>query len=74
MTQVSYRNLHFPPSIAQQVISLYARFDLSLRDVEELLAKRGVEVSYETIRRWVSRFELQMMKRMQRTQNMPHPQ
>jgi len=50
MIQISYRNLHFPPSIVQQTVWLYARFNLSLRDVEELLAERGVEVSYDTIR------------------------
>ncbi len=35
---------------------LYLRFTLSLRDVEDLLAERGVAVSYETVRRWVNRF------------------
>jgi putative transposase len=57
MTQISYRNLHFPPSIVQQAVRMYVRFNLSLRDVEELLAERGVEVSYETIRRWVARLD-----------------
>lgn len=53
---------------------MYVRFNLSLRDVEELLAERGVEVSHETIRRWVARFGPQMAKRMRRTRNTPHPQ
>jgi transposase-like protein len=53
---ISYRNLHFPSSIIQRAVWLYARFNLSLRDVEELMAERGVEVSYETIRRWLKRF------------------
>lgn len=48
---ISYRNLHFPPSIIQHAIWLYARFNPNLRDVEELMAERSVEVSYETIRR-----------------------
>ena len=56
MNTISYRNLHFPSSIIQYAIWLYARFNLSLRDGEELLAERGIEVSYETIRRWVIRF------------------
>lgn len=51
MTQVSYRNLRFPPSIVQQAVWMYGRFNLSLRDVEDLLAERGVKVSYEMIRR-----------------------
>ena len=54
MIQISYRNLHFQPSIVQQAVWMYVRFNLSLRDVEELLAERGIEVSYETIRRWVA--------------------
>jgi transposase-like protein len=53
MNAISSRNLHFPPSIIQHAVWLYARFNLSLRDVEELMAERGVEVSYETIRRGV---------------------
>ena len=48
MNAISYRNLHFPSSIIQRAVWLYARFNLSLRDVEELMAERGVEVSYET--------------------------
>ena len=56
MNEISYRNLHFPPSIIQRAVWLYVRFNLSLRDVEELMAERGVEVSYETVRWWVKRF------------------
>jgi putative transposase len=73
MTQISYRNLHFPPSIVKQAVWMYVRFNLSLRDVEELLAERVVEVAYETIRRWVARFGPQMAKRMRRTRNTPPP-
>ena len=45
-----------PPSVVQHVVWLYLRFNLSLRDVEDLLAERGLDVSYETVRRWVARF------------------
>ena len=41
----------FPPPIIQHAIWLYLRFTLSYRDVEELLAERGLKVSYETVRR-----------------------
>ena len=51
MTQISYRDLHFPSSIVQKAVWMYVRFNLSLRDVEELLAERGIKVSYETIRK-----------------------
>jgi transposase-like protein len=56
MDQLSYRRHRFPPPIIQHAIWLYLRFTLSYRDVEELLAERGLEVSYETVRRWVSKF------------------
>ena len=74
MTQINYRNLHFPPSIVHRAVLMYVRFNLSLRDVEELLAERGVEVSYETIRRWVDRFGPQVAKRLRRSRCTPHPQ
>ena len=50
------RRLSFPPEIIQHAIWLYLRFTLSFRDVEELLAERGIDVSHETIRRWVAVF------------------
>ena len=56
MQKISYAGYRFPPEIIQQSIWLYLRFTLSLRDVEDLLAERGVAVSYETIRRWVNHF------------------
>src|SRR4030088_1771950 len=43
----------FPPPIIQHAIWLYLRFTLSYRDVEELLAERGLDISYETVRRGV---------------------
>ena len=56
MISLSYRGHRFPASIIQQAIWLYLRFSLSYRDVEELLADRGLDLSYETIRRWVLKF------------------
>ena len=56
MTSPFYSGYRFPSDIIQRAIWLYLRFTLSYRDVEELLAERGVEVSYETIRRWVLTF------------------
>ncbi len=50
------RGFRFPWAIIQHAVWLYARFTLSLRDVEELLAERGIAVSYETVRAWVARF------------------
>jgi transposase-like protein len=56
MAQLSYRRHRFPAEIIQHAIWLYLRFILSYRDVEELIAERGLDVSYETVRRWVLKF------------------
>ena len=51
MRTVSYHRHGFPPDIIQNAVWLYFRFPLSFRDVENLLAERGIDVSYETVRR-----------------------
>jgi putative transposase len=56
MRKISYAGYGLPPEIIQQSIWLYLRFTLSFRDVEDLLAERGIAVSYETVRRWVNHF------------------
>jgi putative transposase len=55
-SSISHRGCHFPSTIIAHAVWLYLRFPLSYRDVEELLAERGIRVSYETVRRWVVRF------------------
>ena len=49
MQPIPYRRHQFPPEIIRHTVWLYLRFTLSYRDVEELLAERGLEISYETI-------------------------
>ena len=56
MPPISYRRHRFPAEIIRQAVWLYLRFTLSYRDVEELLAERGLDVSYERIRRCVLKF------------------
>jgi putative transposase len=56
MASLCYRRHRFPPEIIQHAIWLYLRFTLSYRDVEELPAERGLDISYETVRRWVLKF------------------
>jgi putative transposase len=56
MKPLSFKRHRFPPDIIRYAVWLYARFMLSFRDVEELLAERGADVSYETARRWVLKF------------------
>jgi putative transposase len=50
MSPISYARYQFPPAVIQQVVWLYLRFTLSYRDVEDLLAERGLDISNETIR------------------------
>jgi transposase-like protein len=64
MHPVSYARHQFPPSVIQHAVWLYLRFQLSLRDVEDLLAERGLDVSYETVRRWVTKFGTAYAKRL----------
>jgi putative transposase len=71
MTRTPYRGFRFPKAIIQHVVWLYARFTLSLRDVEELLAERGITVSYETIRVWVARFGPLIARRLRRQRGRP---
>ena len=56
MTTISYARHQFPPAIIRRAVWLYFRFTLSYRDVEDLLAERGLDISYETVRRWVLKF------------------
>ena len=71
MTKSSYSGYRFPP-IIQQAIWLYVRFTLSFRDVEDLLAERGILVSYETVRRWVNHFGPMIAADLRRRRSKPH--
>jgi putative transposase len=51
MKPLSFKRHRFPPDIIRHAIWPYARFTLSFRGVEELLVERGVDASYETVRR-----------------------
>jgi transposase-like protein len=56
MTTISFARHQFPSDVIRHAVWLYFRFTLSFRDVEDLLAERGLDVSYETVRRWVLKF------------------
>src|SRR5260221_1937109 len=71
MDQLSYRRHRFPSPIIQHAIWLYLRFTLSYRDVEELLAEWGLEVSYETVRRWVLKFGPGIARKLRRCHPRP---
>ena len=72
MREISYAGYRFPPVIIQQAVWLYARFTLSFRDVEDLLAERGIMVSYETVRRWVRYFGPTIAADLRRRRPKPH--
>lgn len=73
MTRISYKRRRFPPVIIQHAVWLYFRFTLSLRDVEEMLAQRGIDVSYETIRCWVNKFGPKIAANLRRRKQPPSP-
>ena len=54
MQKISYARRRFPPEIIQHVVWLNFRFPLSCRDVEDMLAERDIDVSYETVRGFVT--------------------
>ena len=61
---ISYVGYRFPPELISYAVWLYFRFPLSLRMVEEILAARGIEVTYETVRRWSLKFGQQATRRI----------
>jgi putative transposase len=67
MRTVSYSRHRFPAEIIQHAVWLYFRFSLSFRDVEDLLAQRGIDVSYEAVRRWSVKFCLAYAKTLRET-------
>ena len=56
MDQLSFKRHRFPPHIIPHAIWLHARLTVSLRDTEEMMAERGVDISYETVRRRFIKF------------------
>jgi putative transposase len=68
---LSFKRHRFPPAIITSSIWLYARFTLSLRDVEEVFAERGLDVSYETVRRWVLKFGSTIAANLRRARPKP---
>ena len=63
---IRYKRHRFPPDIIQYAVWLYHRFNLSHRDIEDLLAERGIVVSYEAIRLWCNKFGPRFACRLKR--------
>ena len=68
----SYAGYRFPAEIIHRAVWMYLRFTLSYRDVEELLAERGIETTYETVRRWVHTFGPVIARRLRAQRPIPH--
>jgi len=66
-----YKGFRFPQEIIAHAVWLYFRFSLSYRDVEELLAERGVGVTYETVRQWCLRFGQEYANQLRRRRAKP---
>ena len=56
MQNISFKRHRFPPEVIRHAVWLYARFTLSYRDVEDLLAQRSLDISYGADRRWFMKF------------------
>jgi putative transposase len=68
---ISYARHQFPAVIIRHAVWIYLRFTVSYRDTEELLAERGPDVSYETIRRWVLKFGPAIARNLRRLRPKP---
>ena len=71
MENISFKRHRFPPEIIRHGVWLYARFTLSYRDIEDLLSERGLDISYETVRRWFQKFGGPIARNLRRTRSTP---
>ena len=71
MKPISYSRHRFPPDVIRHTVWLYFRFTMSFRDVEDLMAERGFELSYETIRCWTLKFGQLFAHNLRRSRGRP---
>jgi len=70
-SDIIFKRHRFTPQVISHAVWLYLRFNLSLREVEEMLLERGIDVSYETVRRWIAKFGPQIAHNLRRRQARP---
>jgi len=70
---ISFKRHRFPAHVIQRAVWLYLRFTLSLRDVEELMAREGIDVSYETVRCWTKKFGPRIAETLRLARPAPSP-
>jgi len=73
MVRLSFKRHRFPPDVIRHAVWLYFRFTLSFRDVEELLAQRGISVSYEAVRCWTIKYGPQIAAKLRHRRAAPSP-
>jgi transposase-like protein len=72
MSKISYKRHRFPAEVIQHAVWLYFRFTLSFRDVEDLLAERGLDISYESVRYWVLKFGAEYARKIDHRRPRPN--
>ena len=70
-SDIIFKRHRFPPQIVAHAVWLYLRFNLSLREIEEMLLGRATDVSCETVRRWIAKFGPQIARNVRRCQARP---
>ncbi len=71
MDNLCFKRHRFSPEVIRHAVWLYARFTLSYRDVEDLLAERGLDISYESVRRWFLKFGAPIARNLRNMRPMP---
>ncbi len=73
MRLINFSGHRFPPDVIRYAVYLYFRYTISFRDIEEMLAERRIDVSYETIRCWTIKFGPQIARNLKRKRPPPSP-
>ncbi len=73
MKPITFKRHRFPPDVIRHAVWLYFRFTMSLRDVEDLLAERGIDLTYETVRCWANKFGPAIAANIRRSRQRPDP-
>ncbi|QTN18330.1 IS6 family transposase [Brevundimonas sp. AJA228-03] len=73
MKLLSFSHHRFPADVIRHAVRLYVRFSLNFRDIEELMARRWIEVRYETIRCWTIKFGPLIARRLKKRRGAPSP-
>ncbi|OYR08313.1 hypothetical protein CEV33_3295 [Brucella grignonensis] len=62
---VDFKRVHFPKSVILYAVFFYVRYSVSYRDLQEIMAERGIEIDHATLNRWVVRYSPQIAAQAQ---------